>query len=107
MIQVRRSIFETNSSSVHSLTFISDEEYELFMDGGALFDTWGDKIIPREDAEREGYDPNDCDEWSPRRYWSCENLYELGYEYGGEAFCRKEDLPDGGHVNYICYFGHD
>ena len=38
MRQVRRGLFETNSSSTHSLTVCSKDEYQRWKDGKLLFD---------------------------------------------------------------------
>ena len=39
--QIRRGVFETNSSSTHSLTMCSEEEFEQWKNGELLFDDWG------------------------------------------------------------------
>ena len=39
--QIRRGVFETNSSSMHSLTMCSEEEFEQWKNGELLFDEWG------------------------------------------------------------------
>ena len=104
MLQIRNSIFETNSSSVHSLTFISDEEYELFKSGQALFDRYNGAIVSLSAAAEED---DDDDGWSLRRYFSKDNLYKIAECYGGEAFYTTQTLPDGHRVNYICYYGRD
>lgn len=39
--QVRRGVFETNSSSTHSLTMCSEEQFESWKNGEVLFDEWG------------------------------------------------------------------
>lgn len=39
--QIRRGVFETNSSSCHSLTMCSEEEFEQWKKGEVLFDEWG------------------------------------------------------------------
>lgn len=39
--QVRRGVFETNSSSTHSLTMCSEEEFEAWKRGEVLFQEWG------------------------------------------------------------------
>lgn len=39
--QIRRGVFETNSSSTHSLTMCSEEEFEQWKNGELLFDEWG------------------------------------------------------------------
>lgn len=36
--QIRRGVFETNSSSTHSLTMCSEEEFEQWKKGKVLFD---------------------------------------------------------------------
>ena len=41
MKQIRRGVFETNSSSVHSLTMCSGEEYKKWSDGEVLY--WGER----------------------------------------------------------------
>ena len=41
--QIRRGVFETNSSSTHSLTMCSEEEFEQWKKGEVLFDAWGSK----------------------------------------------------------------
>lgn len=39
--QIRMNVFETNSSSTHSLTMCSEEEFEQWEKGEVLFDAWG------------------------------------------------------------------
>ena len=39
--QIRRGVFETNSSSTHSLTMCSEEEFEQWKNGELLFEEWG------------------------------------------------------------------
>lgn len=39
--QIRHSVFESNSSSTHSLTMCSEEEFEQWKNGELLFDEWG------------------------------------------------------------------
>lgn len=40
--QVRRGVFETNSSSTHSLTMCSEEEFEAWKRGEVLFQEYGE-----------------------------------------------------------------
>ena len=39
--QIRRGVYETNSSSTQSLTMCSEEEFEQWKNGELLFDEWG------------------------------------------------------------------
>lgn len=45
MIKIRYGVFETNSSSVHSLIMCSDNEYQKFVDNELLYDRWNDCLI--------------------------------------------------------------
>lgn len=43
--QVRQGVFETNSSSTHSLTICTENEYDKWKKGELLFDYWDDKFV--------------------------------------------------------------
>lgn len=43
--QIRRGVFETNSSSTHSLTMCSEEEFEAWKRGEVLFQEWGSEYF--------------------------------------------------------------
>lgn len=45
MRQIRRNVFETNSSSTHSLTMCSEDEFDNWRNGLILFDKWNDKFV--------------------------------------------------------------
>lgn len=42
-LQIRRGVFETNSSSVHSITMCSEEKYREWIDGKVLYQEYGDE----------------------------------------------------------------
>ena len=44
--QIRRNVFETNSSSMHSLTICSEEEFEAWKRGEVLFQKYEENFIP-------------------------------------------------------------
>ena len=46
MKQIRSCVFETNSSSTHSISICSAQEFEEFKQGLRLFDTNEGKLIP-------------------------------------------------------------
>ena len=49
---VRLNVFETNSSSTHSLTLVSKEDYEAWKNGEYLIDE-GDDLVTKEQAIKE------------------------------------------------------
>lgn len=46
--QIRRGVFETNSSSVHSLTMCSKAEYDAFENGEMYIERWGSSLYTKE-----------------------------------------------------------
>lgn len=46
MRQIRKNVFETNSSSTHSLTMCTKEEYDNWKNGKLLFDSYYKKFVP-------------------------------------------------------------
>ena len=51
--QIRRGVFETNSSSTHSITMCSNKEYEKWENGEVLYWQDGDKFGTREEIIEE------------------------------------------------------
>ena len=65
-IQVRQGLFETNSSSTHSLVMFKGSDWELFKEGKMVIENslYSDKLIRREDVP-EGksiFDPKSSDD---------------------------------------------
>ena len=54
MKQIRYGVFETNSSSTHSLTICPDEEYKKFQSGELMYDTWDNGLVNKNALENQG-----------------------------------------------------
>jgi len=46
---IRRGVFETNSSSTHSLCIASKEDFKKWQNGELVYDSWSDKLVPIEE----------------------------------------------------------
>ena len=72
--QIRRKVFETNSSSVHTLTICSKKEYEAWKRGELLYDRWSETLVSpnkltdgqKNDAAREYESTRD----DFKKYWN-------------------------------------
>lgn len=88
MKQIRLGIFETNSSSTHSIVICTDEEFEKWKNGELVYD--GDKsLIPPTEDNPE---------------------YENNYDEFGEyaEVCHTEyTTKSGDKINIICSYGYD
>ena len=114
--QIRRGVFETNSSSVHSLTMCSIEEYEKWENGKVLFWKWNDKFGTREDIIEElkskswfsnvNWDDEDevNDIFSDEGIVTCEKFFDNEWF---ETFEDRYTTPSGDVVVAFGYYGHD
>ena len=88
-IQVRQGLFETNSSSTHSLVMFKGSDWELFKEGKMVIENsfYSNKLIRREDVP-EGKSIFDliCSndiffyDYIPYEAWINMNDYTDGYE---------------------------
>ena len=46
MKQIRRGVFETNSSSTHSICICTKNDYEKWKNGELLYDLWEEQLVP-------------------------------------------------------------
>lgn len=56
MRQIRRNVFETNSSSTHSLTICTEDEFDRWKSGELMLDMWEDKFIEAIEPTAEDYE---------------------------------------------------
>ena len=115
--QIRRGVFETNSSSIHSLTMCMKSDYSRWAEDNkpqknhfytkeeAITFEKSNKYAPSED-----FDWNDEDavmemlhdnEWYDSDYW--DDYY--GSEY--ETFEENLTTPSGDEIIAFGYYGHD
>lgn len=73
--QVRRGVFETNSSSVHSLTMCSKSEYDEFEKGNMYIERWGSRIYSKEEL---------IEKFKEMRDWRTKELKYSGVDWDNE-----------------------
>lgn len=95
MRKVRRAMFETNSSMVHSLCIVTEDDFNKFKDGELIYDRWDEKLV---DASKVN-----PDEDGDNQYWTEEDFGGEWYEVSYDAFTT----PSGDKMVAMCYYGHD
>lgn len=73
--QVRRGVFETNSSSVHSLTMCSKSEYDEFEKGNMYIKRWGSSLYTKEEL---------IEKFKEMRDWRTKELKYSGVDWSNE-----------------------
>lgn len=115
MIQIRPGVFETNSSSTHSLVMCTGEEYDLLTKGELLIPSYGSKVFTLEQVR------DDLRKWNPDTdldALSTEELIELSdgefctleqyfYDSYLETFKEEYITPSGERVVAFGRYGYD
>lgn len=93
MRQVRFGVFETNSSSTHSLVICTQEEYSQFQKDELMYDSYAEKLVPytRLLLDTESY-----------RY---QNYMNFGRDM--ERFHQSFTTPSGDKMVAFGEFGYD
>lgn len=94
--QIRQGVFETNSSSVHSLTICDADEYQKWQDGTLVMDDYNDKLVEVTDETKEDED----------RYRTFESYWKYK-EDNFECFENEHTTKSGDKIMVFGYHGHD
>lgn len=99
---IRRGMFETNSSSVHSLTMCSDDEYSKWKNGEAYFDRYARQIVEStEEIEKERENNGRYSEYL---------TYDEFWDYDCISLTKFDEpytTPNGETVHAFGYYGYD
>ena len=111
MIQIRNGVFETNSSSTHSLCICTEDEFQNWVNGKMFLDYYGGKLIYPKDLPNEykhAIDVNDPE-------YDEDAASDMSYEYRTYDF--EEDYlewydehfttPSGDKMVVFGWFGRD
>jgi len=79
-VQIRHSIFETNSSSTHAVAILSDEEYKKYQNGELLISRRADFITKEEynkilEKAKKRAIKHVEEAWEDERSWDYKNLH--------------------------------
>ena len=94
--KIRRGVFETNSSSVHSITMCSESDFDRWVNGELLFDRWGDCLVEKDKIEQD----------EDNQYLTYDQFNDWDYiEY--ETYHQSYTTPNGETIVAFGYYGHD
>ena len=95
-IQIRTGLFETNSSSTHSLVMCMKKDWNAFTRGNRVYDRWDEKLININEMN-----PEDEEE---KRYATYDEFTDDEYlEYFEDEFTT----PSGETVVAFGHYGYD
>lgn len=91
--KIRFGIFETNSSSTHSMTMCTKEDYNKWAKGEKILDKWEHKLV---DVSPSNF--------KDKRLYTMKR-YNEEIEY--ETFYEEFETPSGDKVVAFGYYGYD
>lgn len=112
--QVRRGLFETNSSSTHSLCMCLSSDFDRWKSGEMVFNRNRDKLVPIDDKDyvesKEYYINNFGEEkgleYLRDDYFSFDDYSDhMSYKYN--TFKEEFTTPSGEKVISFGYYGND
>lgn len=94
---VRMGTFETNSSSTHSITMCTKEDFKKWENGELVYDDWGDILIPVENKLSEEK------QWLDNQYKTPAEFFDKDYY---ETFKEEYTSPTGEEIIAFGYYGY-
>lgn len=112
MLNIRCGLFETNSSSVHSITVLTANEYARWKNGTCVIQSYSSNVISKESAISRAlintFYMNDKDieqELANRGYYT----YDTFHDIIGDRYETSETkvTKDGQELVIVSYSGYD
>ena len=100
MKQIRRNVFETNSSSTHSLTMCTKSEFDKWVAGELVWDRWSGELVPitpEVEADMAKRYPH---------HLTYDQFNDWGY-ISQETFEHNYTTPNGEQIVGFGYYGYD
>lgn len=99
--QIRRGVFETNSSSVHSITMCMKSDFDKWKSKELVFDEWNDVLVPvTEDIKKSMEEDGD-------QFLTYEQFFYDENRFGYETFKEDFTTPTGEEVISFGYYGEN
>ena len=107
-ISVRRSIFETNSSSVHSITMCTKSDFDKWKNGELVWSYDNKKLIPVDNKDYQEWNnlPNEEKEYN-MEYYTYDNFFNTYDLMDYETYNNSYTTPNGEEIVAFGYYGHD
>lgn len=107
-ITFRTGVFETNSSSTHSLIMLSEEEYKKLQAEELYISTWDEKLVTKEEvlekAKKAGYDDIESFNENRDEYQTLDEYFDDEYL---ETFEETYTTKGGEKVYAIGKYGYN
>lgn len=97
MLNIRHGVFETNSSSVHSLTVCTQSEMQQWKNGKMVYDMYREKLVSATVVTAE----------DPERYFDIQAFSDYVDRHCFEEFEEECEMSNGETIIVFGYHGYD
>ena len=98
MEQIRRGIFETNSSSTHSITMCSDSDYEKWKKGELIYDCDDEVLVEVNDEIKKSIEDGEKDFLTYDAFFNC--LFDYNTYHDQFTTANGETVHSFGYYGY-------
>ena len=106
MLQIRRNVFETNSSSTHSITICTEDEYEMWKRGEIYWYRWGENFVSKEEVE-EGFNKSRHNDFNDYLYEESLYTFDSYDDIELEKYEEHHTTKSGDKIVVFGYYGQD
>ena len=110
-IQIRKGLFETNSSSVHSLVMCDGSDFEKWKRGELVFSKDTETLVPIDNPYYVAWSKMSLKEkeehWSEHDYLTYDQFFNDWGALEYETFCSTYKTPEGNEVVAFGYYGYN
>ena len=99
MEQIRRGIFETNSSSTHSITMCSDSDFEKWKKGELIYDFDDEVLVEVNDEIKQSREDGE------KRFLTYDEFF--GYVFDFDTYHDSFTTASGETVHSFGYYGYE
>ena len=105
MKTIRNGMFETNSSSVHTITMCSGSDYDKWEKGELVYDRWREELVNPSSVDPSLFHENDDDD--DGYFKSPDDFFEYIEQCAFETYTKKFTTEKGEKIVAFGYYGHD
>jgi hypothetical protein len=109
-IQVRRGLFETNSSSMHSITMCDDSDFEKWKNGLMVYSKDYECLVSLDNKEYQEWtkksDAEKEEDWIQYDYLTYDQFFNDWDAIEHEKFMDSYKTPNGKKVIAFGYYGY-
>lgn len=102
MIKIRNGVFETNSSSVHSLCIAPEDEFIKWKNGELIYNCYRQEFFNPDEINMKDYDG-----WERDEFYTYDDFFHNWERMDYDTYHTDYTTKSGDKIVIFGYYGHD